>query len=193
MTQSVVERAKAFGELANPTPRRRAQDLSLPPNTLQCTKYTTTRDLGSPSEKDNNARYNLSAALSSSARNFSTPQRQGNHSITTKMKVGSPKGIEELEPVRQEDSTDGQYSWKTEIEKEVEDALIGIQVLRYQVEQMKLELEQVRKKKRDFMIQSKEEYQSLVDSLKKVEVLREENCKMVDEINRLESASCDYW
>jgi hypothetical protein len=108
------------------------------------------------------------------------------------MKLVSPKGIEELESVRQEDSTDGQYSWKTEIEKEVEDALIGIQVLKYQVEQMKLELEQVRKKKRDFMIQSKEEYQSLVDSLKKVELLREENCKMVDEINRLESASCDY-
>lgn len=192
MTQSVVERAKAFGELANPKQRRRVQEVSLPSNNLQSVKYITTRNAASSTEKESSARYNLSAALSSSARSFGTPQRQGNHSLTTKMKLSSPKGVEELESVEREDITDEQHIWKTEIEKEVEDALIGIQVLRHQVEQMKSELAEVRKKKKDFIIQSKEEYQSLVNSLKKVELLREENCKMVDEINQLESTSCNY-
>lgn len=192
MTQSVVERAKAFGELANPRQRRRVQEVNLPSNNLQSVKYITTRNTAGSSEKESSARYNLSAALSSSARSIGTPQRQGNHGLTTNMKLSSPKGIEELESVEREDVTDEQSSWKIEIEKEVEDALIGIQVLRHQVDQMKLELAEVRKKKKDFMIQSKEEYQSLVDSLKKVELLREENCKMVDEINRLESSSCNY-
>lgn len=192
MAQSVAERAKAFGELANPKHRRKEDAVRLPTNTnnLQSDKATT-RNAGSSSAKESGARYNLTAALSNSARNFETPRRQG-YAASTKVKLESPKGVHELNEDGQEENSGDQTNWKTEIEQEVEDALIGIQVLRFQVEQMKLELEEVRKKKKDYMAKSKEEYKALVDSLKKVELLREENCRMVDEINRMESASYNY-
>mmetsp|Transcript_11550 Transcript_11550/g.16586 ORF Transcript_11550/g.16586 Transcript_11550/m.16586 type:complete len:182 (+) Transcript_11550:185-730(+) len=178
MTQTIAERAKVFG---GAKPRNKKDNLD---------SNLAYRNIGVSASKESRARYNLTAALNSSAKSFETPSRQGTSDTTTFQQINSPKGVNEL----------GDEFWggnkeekpqnivETGFEQEIEDAFKGIEQLRHQVEQMRRELEEVRQKRKDHIKRSKQEYKALITSLKQVELLREENSRMVDEIGRMELA-----
>jgi len=150
------------------------------------------REAFSAEEQTSTGHTNGSSVLNRPYR-FETPPR-GAKSVT---KPNSPTGVDDLDEQcmlgrEHMNNNERESVHNTRLEQDIQEAAQGIAQLRNQVEQMRIELDEVRKKRKDHIARSREELKALIEALKDVEDLRNGNSRMTDEIQVLESSSHNF-